>query len=1061
MRKRILLAFISLVFTVCAACLLSLTTSALTSGYYTYTTSGNTATITSVSTSVSGDITVPAKLGSYTVTEIGTNAFAHCSNLTGITVPNGVKSIGDSAFYYCKGLEYVNIPSSVTSIGKEVFGSCIALESINVDIQNTVYGSDGNCLIDKGNNTLIAGCKNSTIPDDGSVTAIAAYAFSGVQELESIVIPDTVTSIGERAFYYCYALKYVVIPDSVTFVGAYAFQQTQGVLLCAEHTSKPSGWSSYWNYANDTVVWGYEGMYTDSYGVTYALSSDKMAAVVGFDNSSSDVVLGVDGYTLCTIRKNAFEDCSSLVSITIPEGIGEIGENTFAGCSSLKEISVPSGVVTIRKLAFYGCYALKTVSIPSSVEKIENYAFGYGGSSFTVYAEARSKPDGWDTKWLPSGASVVWDMKGVVTDASGVTYALKGDNTCIALSFDGSGSEIVLGYRGYTLTEIASRAFYDCQQLTDVTIPDGVITIGERAFENCKNLKHVILPQSVEYIGERAFASCYFIESVEIYGAPVIASCAFGWVISDPTIIFYQTPQSIYDDSYTIYDNYLIRCYGDNDKAIAYAEKYSRALSLLPCKEGCAFELEIADDRYLLTVPTCTQKAVYGKSCVCGALSETETFEGDYLHSYTNYDTSDMYKKSDATCTDAAVYYLSCECSAVSDLTFKSGTALGHDICAATCTENEYCRRCREVLSDPLGHSPIVDAETDVEICERCGLARYCIVYDANGGSNPPAEQSKWHGETLYIVSDVPVRSGHVFVGWATSPHLNVQYKSGDTITDDASVTLYAMWMKICTTCSGDGKYTERVDCSSCIDGYNYKSEDCPSCTGGRIPYETACPLAYPGGASVYGYCHNGTYLQGEGYAPRVCSSCGGDGSVTKYKTCSTCSGSGSVTYSSYCSSCSGYGYKNVNKSCTDCAQTGYLKLTPSAPTVPAIAVKGDDFVVLLWNESCEYSKDGVNWQSSNAFYSLSSGEHTFYMRYKATDTTNASAASSLSLTIGKIGDVDGDGDVSNADITLLVRYLSGWDVIGVNIGNADLTHDKKINNRDVIALVQKVSGWY
>ena len=392
----------------------------------------------------------------------------------------------------------------------------------------------------------------------------------------------------------------------------------------------------------------------------------------------------------------------------------------------------------------------------------------------------------------------------------------------------------------------------------------------------------------------------------------------------------------------------------------------------------------------------------------------------------------------------------------------KSGTALGHDTCAATCTENEYCRRCREVLGDPLGHSPIIDAETDVEICERCGLARYCIVYDANGGNTPPAEQSKWHGETLYIVSDVPVRSGHVFVGWATSPHLNVKYKSGDTITDDASVTLYAMWMKICTTCSGDGKYTERVDCSSCIDGYNYKSEDCPSCTGGRIPYETACPLAYPGGgASVYGYCHGGTYLPGEGYASRTCSSCGGDGSATGYRTCSNCSGAGSVTYSSYCSSCSGTGYRNVEKSCTECAQTGYLKLTPEAPSAPTLEIKGDNFVVLSYDESYEYSKDGVVWQTMNAFYSLSAGEHTFFVRYKETDTTNASSASEALLqTIGKIGDVDGDGELTNADITLLVRYLCGWDV-SVNTSFADVVYDKKINNRDVIALIQKAAGWY
>ena len=62
--------------------------------------------------------------------------------------------------------------------------------------------------------------------------------------------------------------------------------------------------------------------------------------------------------------------------------------------------------------------------------------------------------------------------------------------------------------------------------------------------------------------------------------------------------------------------------------------------------------------------------------------------------------------------------------------------------------------------------------------------------------------------------------------------------------------------------------------------------------------------------------------------------------------------------------------------------------------------------------------------------------------------------------TIGKIGDVDGDGELTNADITLLVRYLSGWDVL-INTSFADVVYDKKINNRDAIALIQKVAGWY
>jgi hypothetical protein len=94
----------------------------------------------------------------------------------------------------------------VASIGDEALGSCNSLTSITVDAQNTVYHSEGNCLIETASKTLIAGCQNSEIPDDGSVTSIGYEAFSGCSGLTIITIPDSVTSIGKWAFYSCSAL---------------------------------------------------------------------------------------------------------------------------------------------------------------------------------------------------------------------------------------------------------------------------------------------------------------------------------------------------------------------------------------------------------------------------------------------------------------------------------------------------------------------------------------------------------------------------------------------------------------------------------------------------------------------------------------------------------------------------------------------------------------------------------------------------------------------------------------------------------------------------------------
>ena len=153
------------------------------------------------------------------VTSIGASAFWNCSGLTSITIPDSVTSIGSSAFYG-SGLASITVGSGVTSIGDRVFSYCSDLTSIVVDSRNNVYYSAGNCLIETASKTLIAGCKNSEIPSDGSVTSIGEYAFEGCSGLTSITIPSSVTSIGASAFYHCSKLATKISDIGGTWVKA-------------------------------------------------------------------------------------------------------------------------------------------------------------------------------------------------------------------------------------------------------------------------------------------------------------------------------------------------------------------------------------------------------------------------------------------------------------------------------------------------------------------------------------------------------------------------------------------------------------------------------------------------------------------------------------------------------------------------------------------------------------------------------------------------------------------------------------------------------------------------
>ena len=164
------------------------------------------------------------------VTSIGNSAFCFCTGLTSITIPNSVTSIGNWAFYGCSGLTSITIPNSVTSIGNSAFNGCSGMTSIVVEKGNKTYDSRENCnaIIETASNKLIAGCKNTFIPN--SVTSIGENAFYGCKGLTSITIPNSVTSIGNWAFYGCDALTSVKIPKTLTDIGKDAFPKHTKVI---------------------------------------------------------------------------------------------------------------------------------------------------------------------------------------------------------------------------------------------------------------------------------------------------------------------------------------------------------------------------------------------------------------------------------------------------------------------------------------------------------------------------------------------------------------------------------------------------------------------------------------------------------------------------------------------------------------------------------------------------------------------------------------------------------------------------------------------------------------
>ncbi len=221
-----------------------------------------------VNNHVSGDVVIPSSVEhnnvTYSVTSIGSSAFAGCRSLTSVSIPNSVTSIGSSAFASCRSLTSVSIPNSVTSIESYAFSGCSGLTSVS--IPNSVTSIEGSAF------SGCSGLTSVTIPN--SVTSIGSATFEACSSLTSVTIPNSVTSIESYAFYACSSLTSVTIPNSLTAIGNYTFYACSGLtsVKCLASIPPSIGNDSFLNISDTctlTVPCGSLEAYTTSDWNTY------------------------------------------------------------------------------------------------------------------------------------------------------------------------------------------------------------------------------------------------------------------------------------------------------------------------------------------------------------------------------------------------------------------------------------------------------------------------------------------------------------------------------------------------------------------------------------------------------------------------------------------------------------------------------------------------------------------------------------------------------------------------------------------------------------------------
>ena len=435
--------------------------------------------------------------------------YPQAKNVAEYTVPEGVKEIASygisrnkyitsidlkdvtkvqiSALVNLLKLKTITIPKNLKKEGLEkgAFEGCSALEAYKVAEGNTDFSAVGGVLFSENKEILYfypLAKPDETYTIPSTVKEIAAKAFQGATKLTSLVIPTSVEKIQEQAFRQNYKLASVKFcePSKITDLSAYAFWQCPNlteVTLPSSITEIGKVFLQCENLETVNVPANakLKTIKEDAFATNKKLKNFNFQGNCNLEAIEANAFANAESLesfkfpkTVTKIERNAFTGCTNMATATFAEDadIQKIGAGAFADCG-LTSIGIPKKVKTIEREAFRNCKVLNKIDVTEFTTEISPEAFKYCNNLTNINVSKKNE---------------------VYSSVDG--YLLSKDKKELLIFPPGkANSKFTL--LPPSIEKIGKFAFYDCQALTNVTIPNKVTTIGERAFGLCKNLNTI------------------------------------------------------------------------------------------------------------------------------------------------------------------------------------------------------------------------------------------------------------------------------------------------------------------------------------------------------------------------------------------------------------------------------------------------------------------------------------------------------------------------------------------------------------------------------------------